>query len=86
MTGRWEGTRDVLVGIDPERGRHLVLAWAADEAHLRHPPLRLVPAVPPQHDTHHVDGPSRQTPWGGPVPRDSNRPATGSAHAVPSRP
>jgi nucleotide-binding universal stress UspA family protein len=61
MTGRWEGARDVLVGIDPEREWHLPLAWAADDAHLRHLPVRLVLAVPPQHDTHHVDDTPRQT-------------------------
>ncbi|MFB6613044.1 universal stress protein [Streptomyces sp. NPDC056367] len=61
MTGQWKGTRDVLVGIDPEREWHLPLAWAADEAHLRHLQVRLVLAVPFQHDTHHVDDTPRQT-------------------------
>ncbi|MFJ6496113.1 universal stress protein [Streptomyces virginiae] len=53
MTGR-KG-RDIVVGIDPARDWHLPLAWAADEAHRRRLPLRLVLAVAPQHDTHHVD-------------------------------
>ncbi|WP_432753773.1 universal stress protein [Streptomyces sp. JL2001] len=47
--------RDIVVGIDPVRNWHLALAWAADEAHLRGRGLRLVVAVPPQHDTQHVD-------------------------------
>ncbi|MFF4582674.1 universal stress protein [Streptomyces sp. NPDC001389] len=55
MTGQWEAARDVLVGIDPEREWRLPLAWAADEAHLRHLPVRLVLVVPPRHDTHHAD-------------------------------
>ncbi|MER7467295.1 universal stress protein [Streptomyces sp. NPDC097981] len=61
MTGQGQGARDILIGIDPEREWHLPLAWAADEAHLRHLPVRLVLAVPPQHDTHHVDDTPRQT-------------------------
>ncbi len=58
MTGRQArtGTRDIVVGIDPDRDWHLALAWAADEAQRRRLPLRLVLAVPPPHDTHHVDG------------------------------
>lgn len=46
---------DIVVGIDPVRNWHMALAWAADEAHLRGRGLRLVVAVPPQHDTQHVD-------------------------------
>lgn len=45
----------IVVGIDPIKNWHLALAWAADEAHLRERGLRLVVAVPPQHDTQHVD-------------------------------
>ncbi|GHJ96894.1 stress-inducible protein [Streptomyces sp. NE5-10] len=37
------------------REGHLALAWAADEAHRRRFALRLVVAVPPPHDTQHVD-------------------------------
>lgn len=48
--------RDIVVGIDPVKNWHMALAWAADEAHLRGAGLRLVVAVPPQHDTQHVDG------------------------------
>ncbi|WP_405791472.1 universal stress protein [Streptomyces sp. NBC_00029] len=47
--------RDIVVGIDPVRDWHLPLAWAADEAQRRRLPLRPVLAVPPRHDTHHVD-------------------------------
>ncbi|MFV6029285.1 universal stress protein [Streptomyces sp. NPDC056264] len=47
--------RDIVVGIDPVENWHMALAWAADEAHLRGVGLRLVVAVPPQHDTQHVD-------------------------------
>ncbi|MEU2076321.1 universal stress protein [Streptomyces sp. NPDC013489] len=47
--------RDIVVGIDPVRNWHLALAWAADEARLRGAGLRLMVAVPPQHDTQHVD-------------------------------
>ncbi|WP_314245179.1 universal stress protein [Streptomyces sp. DSM 40907] len=53
MTG--PRSRDVVVGIDPARDWHLPLAWAADEAQRRRLPLRPVLAVPPRHDTHHVD-------------------------------
>ncbi|MCX5010325.1 universal stress protein [Streptomyces sp. NBC_00555] len=53
MTGPRD--RDIVVGIDPARDWHLSLAWAADEAHRRRLPLRLVLAVPPRHDTHQVD-------------------------------
>ncbi|WP_418960907.1 universal stress protein [Streptomyces tritici] len=45
----------IVVGIDPIKNWHMALAWAADEAHLRERGLRLVVAVPPQHDTRHVD-------------------------------
>ncbi len=51
-TGR---RREIVVGIDPVREGHLALAWAADEAHHRRLALRLVVAVPPAHDTQHVD-------------------------------
>ncbi|WP_327418600.1 universal stress protein [Streptomyces sp. NBC_01233] len=54
MTGLRD--RDIVVGIDPARDWHLPLAWAADEAQRRRLPLRLVLAVPPRHDTRHVDG------------------------------
>nr|WSX53280.1 universal stress protein [Streptomyces sp. NBC_00974] len=47
--------RDIVVGIDPGRDWRLPLAWAADEAQRRRLPMRLVLAVPPQHDTHHAD-------------------------------
>ncbi|MFA7761679.1 universal stress protein [Streptomyces sp. NPDC048723] len=53
MTGPRD--RDVVVGIDPAGDWHLPLAWAADEAQRRRLPLRPVLAVPPEHDTHHVD-------------------------------
>ncbi|WP_370415931.1 universal stress protein [Streptomyces fradiae] len=46
---------NIVVGIDPLKNWHMALAWAADEAHLRERGLRLVVAVPPQHDTRHVD-------------------------------
>ncbi|MFF3608408.1 universal stress protein [Streptomyces sp. NPDC002463] len=52
--------RAVVIGIDPVKNWHLALAWAADEAHLRGTALRLVVAVPPQHDTQHVDDTPRQ--------------------------
>ncbi|MCX5230418.1 universal stress protein [Streptomyces sp. NPDC087219] len=47
--------RDIVVGIDPVKNWHLALAWAVDEARLRGVGLRLVVAVPPPHDTQHVD-------------------------------
>ena len=47
--------RDIVVGIDPVKNWRLALAWAADEAHLRGAGLRLMVAVPPQHDPQHVD-------------------------------
>lgn len=56
MTVHPAGSGDIVVGIDPDRNWHLALSWAADEAQRRRLPLRLVLAVPPQHDTHHVDG------------------------------
>ncbi|MFJ3961121.1 universal stress protein [Streptomyces sp. NPDC090036] len=47
---------EVVVGIDPARDWRLPLAWAVDEAGRRRLlGLRLVVAVPPQHDTQHVD-------------------------------
>ncbi|MGW1928073.1 universal stress protein [Streptomyces sp. NPDC001919] len=46
---------DVVVGIDPVKNWHLALAWAIDEAGARGAGLRLVVAVPPRHDTQHVD-------------------------------
>ncbi|QES47056.1 universal stress protein [Streptomyces venezuelae] len=61
MTGHGEAAHDILVGIDPVREWHLPLAWAADEAYRRRLPLRLVLAVPPPRDTHHVDHTTRQT-------------------------
>ncbi|AKL64425.1 universal stress protein [Streptomyces sp. Mg1] len=46
----------IVVGIDPARDWRLPLAWAVDEASRRRTGvLRLVAAVPPQHDTQHVD-------------------------------
>ncbi|MEU3772459.1 universal stress protein [Streptomyces sp. NPDC032472] len=53
--------RDIVVGIDPVRDWHLPTAWAADEAHRRRLPLRLLIAVPPQHDSRHVDDIPLQT-------------------------
>lgn len=50
---------DIVVGIDPVKNWHMALAWAADETHLRGGVLRLVVAVPPQHDPSHVDGTPR---------------------------
>lgn len=46
---------EVVVGVDPARDWRLPLAWAVDEAARRRLRLRLVVAVPPQHDTQHVD-------------------------------
>ncbi len=51
MTGH-----EIVIGIDPVRDWHMALAWAADEAHRRSLGLGLALAVPPQHDTRHVDG------------------------------
>ncbi|AQT75657.1 universal stress protein [Streptomyces sp. fd1-xmd] len=61
MTGAREAVGGIVVGIDPDRNWHLPLAWAADEAFRRRLPLRLVLAVPPQHDAQHVDDTPRQT-------------------------
>ncbi|MGO4457110.1 universal stress protein [Streptomyces sp. M-16] len=61
MTVHPAGSHDIVVGIDPVRDWHLALAWAADEAQRRRLSLRLVLAVPPQHDTHHVDDTPGQT-------------------------
>ncbi|MCX4768698.1 Universal stress protein [Streptomyces sp. ADI92-24] len=47
--------REIVIGIDPVKDWHMVLAWAVDEAHRRRLALRLVVVVPPQHDTQHVD-------------------------------
>jgi nucleotide-binding universal stress UspA family protein len=60
MNATWERARDIVVGVDPVRDWRLPVAWAADEAHRRRLPLRLVLAVPPQHDTQHVDDTPRQ--------------------------
>ncbi|MFH8727324.1 universal stress protein [Streptomyces termitum] len=51
--------REIVVGVDPVREGGLALAWAADEARRRGLALRLVVAVPPAHDTQHVDGTPR---------------------------
>ncbi|MFD8410956.1 universal stress protein [Streptomyces sp. NPDC059650] len=59
MTGSREA-RDIVVGIDPARAWKLPVAWAADEAYRRRLPLRLVLAVPPRHDSQHVDDTPRQ--------------------------
>ncbi|MFB6578481.1 universal stress protein [Streptomyces sp. NPDC056402] len=55
MNGHQPGRHGIVVGVDPDREWHLPLAWAADEAHRRRLPLRLVLAVPPRHDTHRAD-------------------------------
>ncbi|MEV2245699.1 universal stress protein [Streptomyces sp. NPDC049970] len=47
--------KEIVVGIDPRDPSVPTLAWAADEADRVHLPLRLVLAVPPLHDTQHVD-------------------------------
>ncbi|MET8507228.1 universal stress protein [Streptomyces sp. NPDC004787] len=57
---RTTARRDIAIGIDPVKNWHLALAWAVDEAHLRGVGLRLVVAVPPQHDTQHVDDTPRR--------------------------
>lgn len=49
------GRQEIVVGIDPARDWRLSLAWAVDEARRRGDGLRLVAAVPPQHDAQHVD-------------------------------
>ncbi|MFJ8857995.1 universal stress protein [Streptomyces sp. NPDC102451] len=51
----FDGGRQIVVGIDPLDPSVPTLAWAADEADRRSLPLRLVLAVPPVHDTQHVD-------------------------------
>ncbi|MFH7597904.1 universal stress protein [Streptomyces racemochromogenes] len=56
MTASWEQSHDIVLGVDPVRDWHLATAWAADEAHRRRLPLRLVLAVPAEHDTRRVDG------------------------------
>ncbi|MER6216802.1 universal stress protein [Streptomyces sp. NPDC001674] len=61
MTAAWEQGRDIVVGVDPVRDWHLAVAWAADEAHRRRLPLRLVLALPPQHDIRHIDDTAQQT-------------------------
>ncbi|MFE2151771.1 universal stress protein [Streptomyces lavendulae] len=61
MTAHPAGSRDIVVGIDPDRNWHLALAWAADEAQRRRLPLRLVLAVPPRHHTRHVDDTTDRT-------------------------
>ncbi|MGW2678982.1 universal stress protein [Streptomyces sp. NPDC001436] len=61
MTAAWEQGRDIVVGVDPVRDWHLAVAWAADEAHRRRLPLRLVLALPPQHDIQHIDDTAQQT-------------------------
>jgi nucleotide-binding universal stress UspA family protein len=38
------GRRPIVVGVDPDPARRVALAWAADEAHRRRLPLRLVHA------------------------------------------
>ncbi|WP_329030138.1 MULTISPECIES: universal stress protein [unclassified Streptomyces] len=53
--------REIVVGVDPARDWNMALAWAVDEAHRRRAPLRLVVAVPPRHDTQHVDDTPRHT-------------------------
>ncbi|MFK0258897.1 universal stress protein [Streptomyces sp. NPDC090445] len=60
MTGPREGARGIIVGIDPVRAWHLPVAWAADEAYRRRLPLRLVLAMPPRHDSRHVEDTPRQ--------------------------
>jgi nucleotide-binding universal stress UspA family protein len=59
MTNLSQG-QEIMVGIDPRDPAVPALAWAADEADRRALPLRLVLAVPPLHDTHHVDSSPRR--------------------------
>ncbi|MFF3304405.1 universal stress protein [Streptomyces sp. NPDC002908] len=47
--------QEIVVGIDPLDPSVPTLAWAAGEAGRRTQSLRLVLAVPPLHDTQHVD-------------------------------
>lgn len=51
----FDADQQIVVGIDPRDPSVPTLAWAADEAERRNLPLRLVLAVPPGHDTQHVD-------------------------------
>ncbi|MGW5114249.1 universal stress protein [Streptomyces noursei] len=44
MTPSAEPRRPVVVGVAPDTSKRMALAWAADEAALRHVPLRLVHA------------------------------------------
>lgn len=37
-----QGRKPIVAGVDPDPGRRMVLAWAADEAHRRRLPLLLV--------------------------------------------
>ncbi|MEH0394944.1 universal stress protein [Streptomyces sp. NPDC052071] len=53
-------SREIVVGVDPLDPSVPTLAWAADEADRRNLPLRLVLAVPPLHDTQHVDSTPRR--------------------------
>ncbi|MEU3554875.1 universal stress protein [Streptomyces fragilis] len=46
---------EIVVGVDPARDVRLPVYWAVDEAERRRAGLRLVVAVPPPHDTQHVD-------------------------------
>ncbi|WP_330334886.1 universal stress protein [Streptomyces sp. NBC_00536] len=57
---------EIVVGVDPARDWRLPLAWAVDESWRRRLGLRLVVAVPPEHDAQRVDG----TP-GGSAPRQA---------------
>ncbi|MFE5207015.1 universal stress protein [Streptomyces sp. NPDC056600] len=50
---------EIVVGIDPRGNGHLPVRWAAEEAERRRADLRLVVAVPPPHDTQHVDDSAR---------------------------
>ncbi|MEU8677747.1 universal stress protein [Streptomyces sp. NPDC048560] len=45
----------ILVGVDPREQSVPALSWAVEEAARRRIPLRLVVAIPPTRDTHHVD-------------------------------
>ncbi|MCA1221222.1 universal stress protein [Streptomyces sp. 8L] len=47
--------REVLVGLDPARSNLLPLIWAVEEARRKGLDVRLLLAVPPRHDTQHVD-------------------------------
>jgi nucleotide-binding universal stress UspA family protein len=52
--------QQIVVGIDPGDPSVPTLAWAADEAERRDLMLRLVLAIPPAHDTQHVDSTPRR--------------------------